>query len=174
LKRRNAARLTELFRCLGARSPESWADSEVTEGIPQLASFLFLKQAWSRVVSEQDPSWIDGAIREATAHPTRPYAGLGQALRSLRSRGATDAELTDLARGVQAQLLFHLCYLLGDPNLGELKSLFPEGEDLGDIAWGFFLLDDEGRPVEPLACLHESVLDTDPTGREMTPRGTAG
>ena len=36
----------DLFRRLGAPSPSDWAHSQVTEGVPQLARFIFLKQAW--------------------------------------------------------------------------------------------------------------------------------
>jgi hypothetical protein len=37
--------LTELFARLGAPRPESWARSQLEEGIPQLARFVFLRQA---------------------------------------------------------------------------------------------------------------------------------
>ena len=37
--------------------PESWASSQVEEGIPQLARYLFLRQAWGCVVREDDPSF---------------------------------------------------------------------------------------------------------------------
>ena len=71
-------------------------------------------------------------------------------------------ELIDLVRGAQASLLFQICYLLDDPMLEE-----PELEDFG---WGLFQVDREGFPVRPIKALHESVLETDPTGREMRPR----
>ena len=38
--------LAHLFKIAGASDPEAWARSEVEEGIPQLARFLFLRQAW--------------------------------------------------------------------------------------------------------------------------------
>ncbi len=41
----NEMELTELFARLGARDPEKWARSQIKEGIPQLARFLFLRQA---------------------------------------------------------------------------------------------------------------------------------
>ena len=165
-ERRDISELLALFRKLGARDPEGWAESQVREGIPQLARFLFLRAAWSCVVSESDPRWLDVVVARAEAHPSEPYAGVGHALKSLRSRGATDEELTDLVRGVQAEMIFDLCYLLEDPG-----KLAPE---VSDIAWGLFVLDEDGAPVEPLSCLHESVLEMDPTGREMRPRGAAG
>ena len=37
--------LTERFRALGAQEPREWASSQISEGIPQLGRFLFLRQA---------------------------------------------------------------------------------------------------------------------------------
>ena len=33
------------------------------------------------------------------------------------------------------------------------------------------LLGSDDRPLRPIGCLHESVLGTDPSGREMQPKG---
>lgn len=161
-ERRDVAELSTLFHKLGARDAEEWAKATFRENT-QLARFLFLRAAWSCVVSESDSRWIDVLIARAETHPKEPYAGVGQALKSLRARGATDEELTDLVRGTEAEMIFQLCYLLEDP--GDLEA------EVRDTAWGLFVLDENGAPVEPLSCLHESVLETDPTGREMRPRG---
>lgn len=156
--------LTRLFDALGAPDPEGWARSQVDQGIPQLARYLFLRQAWRNIVPEDDSRWIDAAIARAKDHPGEPYAGAGLALGRLRAKGATDEELTDLVRAMQAELLFGLCYLLDDP--GEVE------EAVEDIAWALVQIDDEGTVLETIGGLHESVLETDPTGREMRPRPT--
>lgn len=156
----------EVVSQIGARDPESWARSQIEEGIPQLASFRFLRQAWRLVVDEDDASWIERRIEDAESAPEEPYAGVGQALKQLRARGATDSEITDLVRGMQAELLFGFCDLLDDP--GDVE---PEVEG---VAWSLFQVDDDLKPLEPITCLHESVLDTDPTGREMRPRPRRG
>ena len=44
----------------------------------------------------------------------------------------------------------------------------PEADALG-ISWGLFQVDQEGSAMKEIGGLHESVLDTDPSGREMTP-----
>ena len=44
--RRRAEALAETFRRLGAGDPEAWALSEVEDGIPQLARFIFLRRLW--------------------------------------------------------------------------------------------------------------------------------
>ena len=160
----NQKELTALFSKLGARNPEMWAASQTDEGTPQLARFLFLRQAWRFVIDESDHQWIDNEISHAGAEPNEPYAGVGHALRALRGRGATDEELTDLVRGMQAELLFQLCYLLEEP--GELEP------EVSDIRWAFVQVNDEGEVLATVDGLHESVVETDPTGREMRPRGT--
>jgi hypothetical protein len=158
--------LTVLFRKLGARDPEGWARSQNEEGIPQVARFLFLRQAWRNIVPEDDGSWIEANIARSEQHPAEPYAGVGQALKKLRARGATTEELVDLVRGMQAELLFSLCYLLDDP--GEVEP------EVADVLWTLSQVDEEGNVLGSIGGLHESVLETDPTGREMRPRGTAG
>jgi hypothetical protein len=154
--------LTELFRKLGARAPEDWARSQIDEKLPQLARYLFLRQAWGLVVGEENTAWIDHAIASAAASPDEPYAGVGHALRRLRAAGATDADMTDLVRGMQAELLFQFCYLLEDPG--------PLEPEVSDVAWALVQVDGAQKVVGRINGLHESVLETDPTGREMRPR----
>ena len=158
--------LTRLFAELGAPDPEGWARSQIDEGIPQLARYMFLRQAWRRIVSERDSRWIDAAIERAKTHPDEPYAGAGHALASLRAKGATAEELTDLVRAMQAQLLFSFCHLLEDP--GDVEDA------ASGIAWALVQVDDEGTVLETIGGLYESVLETDPTGREMRPRSPDG
>jgi len=101
-------KLVALFKTLGAPEPEGWAASQIEEGIPQLARFLFLRQAWNTVVAEDESGWIDAQIQQYLDSPNAPYAGTGRALESLRSKGATDSELIDLVRGMQVETLFEL------------------------------------------------------------------
>jgi len=155
--------LTALFEKFGARRPELWARSQLSEGINQLQRFLFLRQAWSLILREDDADWIQGDIARAQRHPDGPYAGVGQALRRCVEKGAMAQDLTDIVRGKQAELLHYFCYLLGDPSFTE--------KELSDLRWGLFEIDMDGNPIPPgISMLHESVLSTDPTGREMRPR----
>ena len=156
------ADLTELFTKLGAPDPAGWARSQVAEGIPQLARFLFLREAWRRVLAEGDTAWIDATIAATDADPNAPFAGVGAALARLRAQGAVDADLTEVVRGMQAAALFSFAQLLDDP--GELE---PEVED---VAWALVQVSSEGEVLGQIGGLHESVLETDPTGREMRPR----
>lgn len=159
--KRGLEELTALFTKLGASNPEQWARSQLDEGIPQTERFLFLKQAWSQIVPENDASWIENSIAAAARDPGGPFSDIGHALKSLTAKGATGEELTALARGMQAALLFGLCYLLEGPH----------GDDpVEDVGWGLFSTNAEGAPAQRLIGLHESFLETDPTGREMRPR----
>ena len=114
-------------------------------------------------MSEGEDSWLDAEADAAKRAPGRPFAGIGLAARRLLDAGAERRDLIDLVRGMQARLLFDLCYLLDDP-----AAVEPELEPLG---WCLVETDEDFEPTqEVVGSLHESVLDMDPTGREMRPR----
>jgi hypothetical protein len=148
--------LTNLFAKLGARDPASWARSETDEGIPQLARYLFLRQAWKLVTPPSDDHWIEAALK---VKEDSPGGQIAPALARLRSLGASNEDLTSIVRVMQWELLHGLCYLLDDPSLEE-----PEVQHLG---WGLFETAEDGEPLRRIGGLHESVLETDPAGKEM-------
>lgn len=161
----NIAELTKLFHKLGAQDSESWAKSQIREGILQLQRYLFLRQAWKHVFQEDDGIWVDSQIQESERYPTGPYAGVGDALKRAVANGTPKQDLIDIVRGAQTELLFQFCSLLDDPGFSE-----PEFEG---FAWGLFEVDENDNPIPPrIGSLYESVLATDPTGREMRPRGS--
>jgi hypothetical protein len=150
--------LAELFRKLGAQDPEAWAHSQIAEGFPQLARYLFLRQAWRRVIGPDDRSWVSEMRR---TDPKGPGGDIGPAITRLLAAGGREDDLTTVVRVMQWRLLSGLCVLLDDP--GELES------EVADIAWQLFLVDKNDAPVTSINGLNESVLETDPTGREMRP-----
>jgi hypothetical protein len=155
--------LTALFRRLGASDPESWAKSQAREGINQLHRYLFLRQAWSYVLPDGDTQWIDHRIARADERPNEPYAGVGHCLKRLLAAGADRGDISELVRAMQAEMLGSICYLLDDPGLDDA--------DLSHIGWVLVETDADFNPTDrPISGLHESVLETDPTGREMRPR----
>jgi hypothetical protein len=62
---------------------------------------------------------------------------------------------------MQWRLLAGLCQLLDDP--GKLEV------EVSDIAWRLFQVDDKEQPIAAMGGLLESVLETEPDGREMRP-----
>lgn len=78
------------------------------------------------------------------------------------NKGIDKEDLKEIVRGKQAQLLFALCYLLEDPGVLE--------KEVKGMGWGLFQTDEHGNPTKPIFGLHEGVLATDPTGREMRPK----
>lgn len=140
--------LSALFRKLGAPSPEMWAKSQLQEGINQLGRFVFIRQAWKKII-HNNQSWIP-AMREDRYTPLE----VQNALRRVFSQGVDEQDLTTIVREMQKNLLFDLCYLLDDPG-----SLEPE---IQDLEWGLFQIDKDGNPTEPISGLHESVMDLDP------------
>jgi hypothetical protein len=157
---------TEHFRALGAPEPESWARSQVKEGIPQYARFVFLRQAWKSVVADADTGWIDPQVEQAERRPRDPGAGIGPALKRLLAAGASREDITEIVRVMQWNLLSGLAYQLSDPGVVDYPSA-----DLPRVNWTLFAVNEEGEPLHPIDGLHESVLDTDPTDREMRPKG---
>jgi hypothetical protein len=154
-------RLAELFAKLGAKAPEEWARSQMEEKIPQIARFLFLRQAWKLVIDENDRSWIESCRSSAEAGSSAPGSAVGPALQRLLAQGVSEEDLTTVVRVMQWRLLSGLCYLLDDP--GELE------DDVRDIAWRLFQVNEGEEPIAVIGGLHESVLETEPSGREMRP-----
>jgi hypothetical protein len=153
--------LTQLFSKLGARNPAAWAHSQLTEDKPQLARFLFLRQAWKQVITEDDRSWIAHAL---ATKPTDPGGGIVPALTRLLNAGVSEQDLTDVVRVMQWRVLSRICYLLENP--GDVE------DEVRDIRWRLFQIDDDYAVIDVLGGLHESVLETEPSGRGMKPRET--
>ena len=157
--------LIAVFRQFGAKDPQQWAASQVDEGIPQLARFLFMRAAWEHIAREGDSTWIDQSIKRSCQYPSEPYAGLGRALALCRDRGVPDAALTEIARCLQAEMLSTVGYLIDGPAYSYVVE---------DMAWALFQVDNDGKPYgQPISGLNESVLEFDPTGREMRPASDA-
>lgn len=153
--------LTALFKKLRADNPESWATSQISEGINQLGRFLFLREAWKKIVKPDDSSWISAMIQAAKDDPDGPGSGAGPALERMLAAGVSEQDITETVRVAQWELLFDFCCLLADPNLPE--------QEVADLSWQLVELDRAGNPLKAIDGLHESVLEMDPTGNEMRP-----
>ena len=151
--------LTDIFRKVGARNPDLWASSQAQEKIPQLARFLFLRQAWKLVIPDRDVTWLSERSKDNVKDPG---GEIGEALKRLLASGATESDLTTVVRVMQWRLFSALCQLMDDP--GELEDI------VKDVAWHLFQVDEDDQPIAVMSGLHESVLETEPSGREMLSR----
>jgi hypothetical protein len=159
--------LTEVFRRYGAADPESWARSQLEEGIPQLGIFCFAKALWQGVVSESDTGWIDKEIEWARSRPGDHCTQTGSALEEMLAKGVSRQAITDLVRVFQYGAFYHACSLLDGAKAIEL----PVGE------WTLYQVDEDGKPIAIIQGLHEVLLGLDPTvarcDHAKTPNQTA-
>src|SRR5579883_29315 len=107
-KEREIQQLAEHFRAMEAPDPESWACSQVNEGINQFARYVFLRQAWTCVNRDEDTSWIDKSIAYSERNPDAPCAGSGPALKRILAAGATREDIAEVVRIGQYETLFGL------------------------------------------------------------------
>ncbi len=76
--------------------------------------------------------------------------------------GVSKSDIAQLVRATQAEFLFDICYMMDDPSS-------VEGND-DYVDWSFMEVDADGNSHRSINGLHESVLGTDPTGREVRPK----
>jgi len=145
------ARALELFRLLGAKDPEVWANGEARDNRPYLARYLFLTGLW-RVVLGDDSEWSAG---DSTTQ-------------RLLATGADPRDLATVIRQAQCDLLYEVCQLLDDPSHGieDLQAKIPE-----NVEWRLCEVDANERPTgRVLLDVHASFGKFDPTGRNGEPR----
>ena len=152
--------LTEVFRRAGATDPESWAHSQLAEGIPQLAIFSFAKALWNGMIREDDDKWIEQEIEWAKSRPRDPCAQSGPALAQMLAKGVSRQAITDLVRVFQYSAIHHACSILDRSRT----------EDVPVTDWTLHQVDKDGKPVASIQGLHEVLLSLDPSLREMRPR----
>jgi hypothetical protein len=102
----------------------------------------FLLQIWKEVINAPlQERWIDNVIASADRTPDGPFADLGPVLKRLLQSGASRRDLSLLHRFASYEAVFQTLYILGDP-----------GIDDNDIEM-----------------MHESLLGSDPSGKEGRP-----
>ena len=80
--------------------------------------------------------------------------------------GAERKDIHEDVRVMQFEAVFSLCYLLEGAQAPE-----PEPE-LAAMAWRLMRTDEQGAAIGAIGAIHESLLETDPSGRERR-RGSA-
>jgi hypothetical protein len=147
-------RLADVFRGLGATDPDSWARSQLEEGIGQLAHFVFLKQAWHSILDENKvDDWIKEAIRMGETYPASFREHLALALQKVLAHGVNAGELGSLIQLVQYQTLNELCFLLDDG--GVASPVNSKDRAWPPIRWALHQVDEERQVIDHIGGLHE-------------------
>ena len=160
LKNDDLESLTEIFRQSGARNAEIWAGSQIEEGINQLARFSFLKTITKEWLKEDEVNWIDNQIKFSYTRPGAACSQLPMALKEMLEKGVSREAIIDLIRVIQFNTLFHVCSAID-------KSILA---DTPVTNWTLYETDDDDNLKASIDALHESLLDFDPSGKEMRPR----
>jgi hypothetical protein len=127
-----------------------------TKGLTQLARAVFLRLAWNGVIPE-DNAWI---ANWEEGHP------IEKALKRMKAKGVDQADITDVVRAMQHEVLCSMCELLDGEGLPELRKKIPA---LKPLSWRLHVHLNK-KPEGPIEALIESVDAYDPTGKEGFPR----
>ncbi len=180
--RARAASLAEQFRALGAEEPEAWALSEVEDGIPQLARFIFLRRVWRSALEWQLPpeAWFaerepapsdedldeaeddaDGSasaeagVAEADEDAEPAFQDAQQAVQRILAAGVDPADLQEVARAVFLHAVFDVVHTVDDGHDPEVGEGMP-GWLLTEVGGDLILT---GRMLDKL---HEDLFTTEP------------
>jgi len=136
--------LRDRLAALGAEDAESWARSEVSEGIPQQARFLVLRRLWRAAVD----TWAaPGALDRL------PAAG------RLLDAGVDRSDLVRVARAVALQAALDVVVAIDEGYDAEAPEDCP--------GWQLVETDADENPTgRAVGGLHEDFLLVDPSGQE--------
>jgi len=175
--RRRAEALAETFRRLGAGDPEAWALSEVEDGIPQLARFIFLRRLWrgaeewalspAEWFADREPEPVDEeededgeetsaeipSSEDGDAEPA--FLAAQQAVQRILAAGVDPEDLKEVARAVFLHAAFDAVQTVDegyDPEAGEGMPGWLLAEVSGDLMTTNRVLDR----------LHEDLFTTEP------------
>jgi len=129
---------------LGTPQPDSWASSEISEGIPQQARYLVLRRIWAKARTQ----WRDpGMLRR------------NETLAQLLTRGADQELLAEALRGVVFDAVTAVIMTIDE-------GYDPDAPDNAP-GWTLAETDSDGNTTgRQVGGLHESLLQVDPNGVE--------
>ena len=159
-QRAKAHRMIQRMTELGTPDPQEWVQSEIEENIPQMASFLVLRNLWREIDAWRDQNtWMPQMVTESEENPHGFFADAGIALKRMQESGISMNDVGCVARFVAYSTTFSVLNRIDegcDPEAAEdvpgwvLAETNSEGEGTGRV----------------IAGLHESILLLDPSGRE--------
>jgi hypothetical protein len=136
--------LRDRLAALGAQDAESWARSEVSEGIAQQARFLILRRLWrDAVLTWAAPDAVD---RLAAA-------------RRLLDAGVDRTDVVRVVRAAAVQAMLDAVVAIDEGHDPEAPDDCP--------GWALVETDPDGNLTgREVGGLHESVLEVDPSGQQ--------
>jgi hypothetical protein len=141
------------FKAVNAPAARAWVRSEISENLPQLATFLFLHDVWVHIDSVVDEAdmWIGDALLP-TANPDLPlFTDAGHALRKMKEAGLSQAEIVAVARLAAYNTAWGIVHSL------DRERAFQAGE--GSPGWRLMETNAAGELTgRDLGGLHESLL----------------
>jgi hypothetical protein len=135
--------LRDRMAALGAEDPESWARSEVSEGIPHQARFLILRRLWRDVDRWAAPDALDRL----------------PAARRLLDAGVDRTDLVGVVRAAAFEAVLDVVVAIDEGHDPEAPEDCP--------GWQLVETDADGNPTgREVGGLHEDFLTVDPSGQE--------
>lgn len=153
--------LIEAFRRLGVARPESWARSEVREGINQLSRARLLYWLSSKVVQTDDghDSSLATAVRQYDRDEERqPGRGVvshpeAAIYKRMLAAGFSERDIWVIIRQAQIKSLMNFVCVLDGCGAPPAEA--------APCRFGVFEVDEDGKPVRHVTALHENVHDFD-------------
>ena len=144
------SKITELsahFRVLGAKNPEEWARSEITEGLPQYTSYAFLREVWlGSVYPVGHTAWIDNLFKSEEKFGSKTEATL---IRKMLSLGISREEITLLLRETQISTIDSVLSKIDCSD----ELMFPESAKPAN--WAFVEIDEDNQVTRQIECLSD-------------------
>ena len=160
-----ASELVSILRALNADDPESWAQSEISEDIPQLARFLALRRIWPEYINSwiRDPGrWVTQSVNGAGKNPQGDFADAGAALGRMMERGVSPADIASVARMVAYETAFAV--------LNHIDEGYDPGAPEDGPGWLLVETGADGRTTgRHIRGLHKSLFAMDPSARDGQP-----
>lgn len=144
--------LASIFAALGATDAELRSQSEVAEGIPQLATFLFLKLLAARIDAISTPDGVRDVVRGSGNSEVR------DAYRRLAASGGALNDCRAVLHAALCRFADEVAYLLDDCAASRFRD-WPFESTLENIHWGLFQTNERGGPVAAMAGLHEVIQE---------------
>ena len=152
-KQQQTLALVAKLKAHGAKEPELWARSEVSENLAQLATYLINHRIWLCEIdrwSDDPEEWMN-EFAGYGAGDLPVFADAGEALKRLREAGVLAKDLGAVARLVAYSVAFGLLNLIDEGGIRDAEDELP--------GWQLRETDADKNPTgRGIDGIHESLL----------------